>query len=91
MTLWKLCKGSVPCTCNTHAGMGGTFAPIMLATAAALDALNPGAPGAGLDGMLGAALAGMFWGGGALPGRLGSGGGGARPGLGEDGRELGLL
>lgn len=40
--------------------MGGTFAPIMLATAAALDALNPGAPGAGLDGMLGAALAGMF-------------------------------
>lgn len=71
--------------------MGGTLAPIMFATAAALDALSPpGALGAGLDGMLGAGLAGTFCGG-ALPGRLGSGGGGARPGFGEDGREFGLL
>lgn len=41
--------------------MGGTLAPIMFATAAALDALSPpGALGAGLDGMFGAGLAGTF-------------------------------
>jgi len=41
---------------------------------------TPGAGRLGIDGCRGCCM------GVALPGRLGSGGGGARPGLGEDGR-----